>query len=64
MLEIPSGSKWRDQSVPTGPVIITVESVDVGSNTVVGTSVPEKLPTVTAVWVGAPSDFECYERIA
>lgn len=45
-------------------MIITVESVDVGSKTVIGTSVPERMPTVTAVWVGAVSDFERYERIA
>lgn len=64
MLEILIGSKWRDRSVPTGPVIITVDSVDVTSNTVTGTSVPERVPTVTAVWAGRPSDFERFERIA
>ena len=63
MVEIPIGSRWRDPSVPTGPVIITVDAVDVAGNTVTGTSVPERVPTVVAVWAGAPGDFDRFASL-
>jgi hypothetical protein len=46
-----------------GPIIITVETVDVPANTVTGTSVPERAPGTLMVWAGAPTDFDSFERL-
>ena len=61
-LEIQLGSKWRDRSALGGPVVITVDGVD--GNTVTGTSVPDAMPSVTAVWVGSVAQFDGFERLS
>lgn len=61
MVDIQPGSRWRDPSAPYGPIVITVETVDLPGNTVTGTSVPERAPGTVAVWAGAPADFDRFE---
>jgi len=59
--EIPPGSRWRDSSALGGSIVITVDELD--GDTVIGTSSPDAMPTVTTVWVGSATQFDGFERL-